>query len=100
MAKQSVSSKAETNQTVDYKKVAWNILCGPVSDMYQPLAKLRAIESLVSGFGTGDLDLQTEDLSGLSYILAEIVNDWQGLADRANEIFHGANNSGGCTDTR
>jgi hypothetical protein len=87
MGKQSVSSKSETNQEVDYKEIAWEIISDCVFEMNVPLSKLRAINELVHGYASGNEDFPTEAFNGLTSILSEIVYDWRELIDKAHEIF-------------
>jgi hypothetical protein len=86
MGKQSVTSKPETNQVVDYKEIAWEIMSGPVFEMCRPLEQLKAIAEMACGCGTSDLGLETERFIGLGNILEDIAGDWQTIKEAAKKI--------------
>ncbi len=86
MDNMSVPLKSETNQEVDYREIAWEIMSGPVFEMHRPLEQLKAIAEMTWGCGTSDLGLEIERFIGLSNILEDIAGDWQRLIEAAKKI--------------
>lgn len=87
MDKKPVSLKSETNQGVDYKKIAWEIINEPVSEMCIPISRLKTIAELIYGSAAGEEEFKQDRLMGLSHILLDIACDWERLVNEAEYKF-------------
>jgi hypothetical protein len=76
---------------VDYKKIASEIFNGPVSSMYVPVAKLKALSELAYCSMTSEEELKSDRMIGLGNILFDLACEFEELIEDAENKYNERN---------